>query len=153
MRTFLLAFACLAMAFAPAPLPRPDRGRAERGRVFGTWVLKQVNYAGSTSYSGAGIGTGVVYLNEDVTISEREMLFLKRDPNVRQPQPRRIAIHVDKGAQHIDFLQSPSPGRVLGHYKLEGAKLTIAYPIGTDKPRPTTFENTNDIVLILERVR
>jgi hypothetical protein len=113
-------------------------------------VLKQVKYAGSTTYSGAGVGTSVIYLQEEVTITAGEMLVKPGSSTTGQP-PRRLEIEVQPGMQHIDF--SRSPGRTPGIYRAEGATLMIAYPTGNLTVRPTTFENTNDIVLVFERVR
>ena len=151
MRTCLLVLAALALGFAPAPLPRPDRGRAERNRMLGTWVLKQVRHAGATHWTGAGVGVGngVIYVAEEVTISEREMRVL--NPKNRR-EPQRIEIEVKAGPRHVDFVQSGDQ-RTRGLYRVEGATLTICYSLGTNKPRPTGFDDPNDIVLILERVR
>jgi uncharacterized protein (TIGR03067 family) len=151
MRTFLLVFAVAALGFAPAPLPRHDRGRAERPRPFGTWVLKQVRYVGNTKYSGAGAGTGVIYLQDEVTITDREMRVQTRGPNKRRGE-QRMEIEVQTRMPHLDFLQGQGQ-RTRGLYRVEGATLTIAYPVGTEKARPTNFDNHNDIVLVFERVR
>jgi uncharacterized protein (TIGR03067 family) len=148
MRTVLIASAVLTMAFAPAPLPRPDRGRADRNRLLGTWVLKQVRYAGASHYPGAGVGNGALYLSEEVTISEREMRV--QNPRYKR-QPQDVPIEV-QGGQHVDFPQGGNL-RTRGLYRVQGTTLTIAYPAGPEKPRPTTFDNNQDIVLILERVR
>jgi uncharacterized protein (TIGR03067 family) len=150
-RLLLVVSVAVAAGFAPAPLPRPDRGRAERPRLFGTWTLKQVRYVGNTSYSGAGAGTGVIYLKDEVTITDREMRVQSRDPNMRRGE-QRMAIEATTGMPHLDFLQGPGQ-RTRGLYRVEGATLTIAYPVGTEKPRPTSFDNHNDIVLVFERVR
>src|SRR5262245_35331235 len=143
MRNCLLVLAVLTLGFAPAPLPRPDRSKADRNRLAGTWVLKQVKYLGSTTYSGAGVGTGIIYLQEEVTISEREMLVQNLKTN---QQPRRIPIEVQTG-QHVDFLQQLDR-RCRGLYRVEGATLTICYSSGMDTVRPTSFDNNNDIVLV-----
>jgi hypothetical protein len=153
MRVRLLLLVCIALAagFAPAPLPRPDRGRAERPRLFGTWVLKQVKYVGSTNYAGASAGTGVIYLKDEVRISGREMVVLNRDPNMRRGE-QRIGIEAWTGMPHLDFLVGPGQ-RTRALYRVEGATLTIAYPVGTQNVRPTNFDNHSDIVIVLERVR
>src|SRR5262245_17933554 len=127
MRTSLLVLAALALGFAPAPLPRPDRGKGERNRLAGTWVLKQVKHVGHTGYTGAGVGTGVIHVSEEVTFSERE-LHVKDPKAVRQP--RRLVIEVQTGAQHIDFFQR-GDHRAHGLYRVEGDTLTICYPTGT----------------------
>src|SRR5262249_24035258 len=111
MRTVLIASAVLLAAFAPAPLPRPDRGRAERDRLLGTWVLKQVRHAGDTNWKGVRVGPDAVYLSEEVTISEREMLIHNRNPKARRSQ-RWMEIQIQRGMQHVDFLHSPG-GRTL----------------------------------------
>jgi hypothetical protein len=36
---------------------------------------------------------------------------------------------------------------------VEGQTLTICYPTGTGKGRPATFDDSNDILIIMERVR
>jgi uncharacterized protein (TIGR03067 family) len=151
MRTFLLVLAAAGLGFAPAPLPRSDRGRVERPRLFGTWTLKQVRYLGTTNYGGAGAGTGIIYLKDEVTITDREMRVQSGDPN-RLPREQRLAIEVQTGTSHLDFLQGQDR-RASGLYRVEGTKLTIAYPVGTGRPRPTSFDNQSDIVLVLERVR
>jgi uncharacterized protein (TIGR03067 family) len=153
MRRFLLVLAVAALGFAPAPLPRSDRGRADRHQIHGTWRLKQVRYVGSTDYTGAWVGAGVIYVPDEVTISATEMRVRPGDPRKGESR-RRIPIEVQAVRRHVDFLQSRErEGRVPAIYRVEGATLTICYPTGGSTVRPTTFDNPRDLVLVFERVR
>jgi uncharacterized protein (TIGR03067 family) len=153
MRRFLLVLAVLALGFAPAPRPRPDRGRAERPRLFGTWTLKQVKHAGDTNYSGAGVANAIIYLTDEVTISDREIRVANSVRKGRQrTETHRIDIQVQTGVPHLDFLRSQRQS-TLGLYRVEGKTLTIAYAPGASVTRPTSFDNPLDVVLIFERVR
>jgi hypothetical protein len=149
MRTLLLVLAATALGFAPAPLPRPDRGRSDRN-LDGIWVLKQVKYVGSTDYLGAGLGSATIYLNEEVTITAREMRVKPRDPKLER-QRLRIPIEVQT-AERLDLLQTQDL-RTRALYRVQGTTLTIAYPVSADRPRPTSFDNPNEVVIVFERVR
>jgi uncharacterized protein (TIGR03067 family) len=95
------------------------------------------------------VGSGIVYLSDEVTISDREMRVESRTPNNKGTQ--RLEIQVQTGVRHIDFLQAANR-RARGLYRVEGARLLICYSVGQDPVRPTGFDNNNDIVLVLERV-
>jgi uncharacterized protein (TIGR03067 family) len=151
MRTLLLVLAVAAPGFAPAPVPRPDRGRAERNQLAGTWVVKTIKHAGSAHWQGAGLGTLLLYVSGEVRFSDREMhVVLDRDTRARSNES--LEIEVQKGTRQIDFLEK-SARRTPAIYRLEGGTLTIRYPPNTNKPRPTTFDDPNGILIIMERAR
>jgi uncharacterized protein (TIGR03067 family) len=148
MRTCLLVLTVAALGFAPAPLPRHDRGRPGGDPLSGTWVVKTIKHANATHWGGAGLCNIVVSLSAEVKFSDREMQIQDR----WEKNSRRLDVELRKGLRQVDFLEQ-STRRTPAIYRVEGQTLTICYPTGTGKPRPASFDDPNDILIILERKR
>src|SRR5262245_19066525 len=117
----------LALAFAPAPLPKRVKPADDRRQFDGTWVVQSLtdcgNELGVVTFQG-GLG---FHPNELVVISQGRLHF----PSHGGRAPRQRAsweIQTLQGTRQIDLLQIPEgPARMLGIYALEGETLTLAF--------------------------
>jgi uncharacterized protein (TIGR03067 family) len=145
MRTCLILLALLPAGFAPAPFPRPDRGRADSPRLDGVYFVKSIEYQGSP-WKGAMMGGLLVHQSAEVTIDRGEVRIhiQGRDPSDRRPSRSVILVH--RGGK-FDLPQAPP---LLGIYHLEGGTLTLCFPDDARKGRPTSFDR-KFIVMVLGR--
>src|SRR5262249_9085290 len=129
MRKCLLVLAIAALGFAPAPLPRPDRGKAG-DPLSGTWVVKKIKHDGSTHWGASGLCNIIVSVSAEVKFSDREMQVQE----LHVKNTRRLEIELRKGLRQVDFLERSSR-RTLGLYRVEGRTLTICFA-NTGQARP-----------------
>jgi uncharacterized protein (TIGR03067 family) len=141
-RLTLLPGVLLALAFAPAPLPRPDRAGEALKRMQGVWEVVSLQHG----------GVEVERKKEDVTA-----VVVEKDRLVVQGATRREEYVVTLDARgkppRIDFHfrrrgTSPAPGI----FQFEKDRLTIV--VGeTGKPPPTRFDGKPPTRFVLRKAR
>jgi uncharacterized protein (TIGR03067 family) len=127
-RSFLLA-ASLSLAFAPAPLPKPDTGKDDLRKMQGEWVRVR--------YTLAGRAVGVD--NSTITIANNHLRY-GSTPGVDE---WILTLEYRKKPQVFDIRSLARGSRKVfrGIYRLEGDTLTV---LSRDSPaeggRPTDFD-------------
>jgi uncharacterized protein (TIGR03067 family) len=141
----LVAAACLAvMAFAPAPLPRPDKDDPKN--LEGTWLLLRYDH-----------GTTPTGLAKKVTvrIEKDKWTFLHLNPSGERPTSvYTFTLDPKKNPQWIDLTQTATGvARLLGIYRLQRDELHVAFHTFGVNDRPTGFGGTDKRVfhMVLKR--
>lgn len=128
MRTsWLLLAACLALAFAPAPFPRPGKRAADENdlkKLQGAWLRVQL-----------GIGTTPKENNCPITITGTRMQFPVAD------DAWALTLNPAGKPKTLDARRISNPGSLFrGIYKFEGDSLIICWRgPSADPKRPTDF--------------
>jgi uncharacterized protein (TIGR03067 family) len=126
-----LASAALSLAFAPAPLPKPDSNKVDLKAMQGKWTRTLLVMGGSTTRQARGAEVTVTLKGDRMEFSASDVWKLTLDAKAR---PRRIGLRgaVPRVAKHL----------FLGVYRLEGDKLTICCrPVPDAKgKRPASFD-------------
>jgi hypothetical protein len=151
MRTVLIVSAVLLTAFAPAPLPRRERGRDRHDPLQGAWVVKELRWRGNGNISGVYSSSGVsVSVRDKVTIGQGLLSFERQQPDQNLVNRWEYRTHGRAGA--IDLAEEGGRQRkVPGLYHLDGSKLTLSFPSsGLNARRPDAIDR-GDLVIILER--
>jgi len=117
MRRFVLLFVVLTVAFAPAPLPRPDRRPKTENVMIGLWSSGSV-----------------------LEITNDRMTY---HPGTAHRCEYVLQINTAVSPWHYDITGVPgtsTAGRTYtGIYKVEGDTLTLCYTSGNTN-RPTAFD-------------
>jgi uncharacterized protein (TIGR03067 family) len=125
MRKFvpLLLAAVLSLAFAPAPLPRPDAGKDDLKKMQGTWDVVSRTSAGrplpATLKKVVIAGDRLTFYRENGTVATRWVL--KVDD---KKSPRQFSRH----------REGPAKITAQGIYELKGDTLTMCYTRGNNPP-------------------
>ncbi len=127
MTTILLTLA-LAVA-APGPKDKP---RAEAGPIEGQWVLGSYVQGGQPDPK--RIGLHFTFDQGTVTVAE-------------EGQGIRYAVRPKADPPEIDL--TAAKDAIPGIYKIDGGTLTICFPKGGGKDRPTRFESPAGSPLVL----
>jgi uncharacterized protein (TIGR03067 family) len=133
MRLAALLLAVLAMGFAPAPFPRPDKGAADLKKIQGQWVQVAFRRGGDAK----SVGNMTLEISGD-----RLKWFRRGEPTVEW------AVKLN-GKEKPGRLESKGvAGSVQGFvfrgvYRLEGNTLTICYMRSNEeRERAKDFEDT-----------
>jgi uncharacterized protein (TIGR03067 family) len=123
----LLPAALSALAFAPAPLPRPDRGKDDLKRMQGTWELVSFKVRGHPQQTG---------VHRAVIAGERMTYY---DKNGRLWSEWWLSLDTAKAPRRFVWKKGGSTGpvRFRGTYLLGKDELTIYY---SDVGSPADFE-------------
>jgi uncharacterized protein (TIGR03067 family) len=146
----LIAVAGLT-AFAPAPLPRPQRRGGAEGvslpQVQGQWRVVAFD-----EITGPGNQKRNVIWFRGVRIKGDELAYTNPDGKDAHP-PFRIVINNSRKPAHMDWFQGNAKDPVfIGLVRRQGNRFTILY-YSAGQQRPTSFENipTGWWLLELER--
>jgi uncharacterized protein (TIGR03067 family) len=140
MRRFLPLLVLLSLAFAPAPLPKPDRraGCADLKAMQGTWYRTSV-IANGIEHERTPGGTKIVIT----------------DTHLQFPSPLdawTITLDAKKSPKHFDYVGNShytNDTIFRGIYRLEGDTLILCCNKGPRvEDRPTKFESSKDSVWI-----
>jgi uncharacterized protein (TIGR03067 family) len=151
MRTWLIVSAVLVVAFAPAPLPRRERGIDNpEAQLTGTWRIKTIRWRGGESYDASAFAGYVVNKSDRVVITRGRISF-----QTDGGQGERTATFQLSGAgevRHVDFTTDGKAGQPMrGLYALRGGALHLSFNYSYG-PRPTQLSGDGDeIAFILER--
>jgi hypothetical protein len=154
--SFFVGAALTAMAFAPAPVPKPEKAaeanKAALGRMTGAWLQTSVRYCGEEVYDSPNTGNSMKF--EGVNIAEfsgsgRPLLTGKVE-----------VISAEKGIIRVDLPRKVFSGgglrtvTVAAIVRIRDGRMQIAYfdpRSGVANPkRPDAFDSnaTNRVVLI-----
>jgi len=117
MRKVALLLAAVALGFAPAPFPRPDRNKDDLKEMRGDWAQVSLNVAGQ----GRTVGSYTLRIDGDrLTWLSEEKAFVAWAVTLdSRKKPKSInATGVEGSVKGAAFV---------GVYKLEGDTLTICY--------------------------
>src|SRR5262245_53089637 len=130
MRTLLITSAVLLTAFAPAPLPRRERGRDHQAQLVGDWHIRTIKWRGSDAYQAASLGDTTVMKSDLVVISRGQITF-------RGADDRAVTLKLSGSGEvrFLDLERATWQQPVLGLYKLERGLLLLSYGIDGTRPK------------------
>lgn len=149
MRTLLIASAVLLTAFAPAPLPRREKGKDHLSQLTGNWEITTIKWRGSDSYSAAVFGP-IVVNKSDVVVLTRGRLTVERSGAPAQNGTFAIQLSGHGAVRNIDLSGANQTTTVLGLYELRGGALYLSIGISGDRPNSLTGDG-NEIGFVLKR--
>jgi uncharacterized protein (TIGR03067 family) len=120
---------------------------SEVKRLQGAWKPVRLERAGETVADGALPGARFVVDGSTLRFRVGDHTLLDVRFSV---SPTRTPAHID-----LTSVAGPTRGQTLrGIYRLEGGQLTLCWPLGEDRQRPTRFDTKGDrdwVVLTLVR--
>jgi uncharacterized protein (TIGR03067 family) len=136
---FLLCAAALSLGFAPAPLPKPDHGKADLEKMQGAWVLayaiKQGCLREEPDQEAVWVIKGDV-LTTSLGGKPGSTCYVTLDGRTT---PRSIDLRNRRGEA------DPAPGR----YSVDGDTLTVC--IGEKRPRDLSGHGPSNGVWVMKR--
>jgi uncharacterized protein (TIGR03067 family) len=138
-KLLLLTAATLSLAWAPAPFPRPDRGKRGLEKLHGTW--RRVH----CSLHGKPVQMGEMTVE---IVGDRMTILLPNKPKSEWT----ITLDATKKLKVFDFTGRPGPARghcFLGVFRLDGDTLTVCSSTkGAAGVRPTSLDGSGHGVLL-----
>jgi uncharacterized protein (TIGR03067 family) len=142
-KSAVLLSAVVSLAFAPAPLPRPDTGKDDLKKMQGTWEVIDFRYGGRPSAAGVGkvviTGDRMTYHTQAGGISTQWGLELDAKQSPRAFVWKRLG--------------PPSDVAFWGRYLLDKDTLTICYASKrAERPGHLDGKKADQRVEVLRRV-